>query len=270
MDIQGNYCVYDSEPQRHEKEVPGKWDNPQGFGFSCGVIWDKDGYKHYFENDVQTLVADLQKYDLVVGFNHLKFDYGVLSAYTDFNFSKLPSFDILKEIYAEKGHYIKLENLAMANFSKRRGGNLYKAVQWYKKGDVTKVKGYCEKDVEITRELFLLGLKQGYLDFHRFDNPKEPDTVDATYWPKKVNAIAAGENFILEANWRKKKLVKHLSIEIELEMECEEGDGSLSHSQTNAITAIVTSVKSMDKWLQNLRPPITMKDVQASIKTRLS
>ncbi|MCF8026005.1 MAG: hypothetical protein K9K82_11040, partial [Desulfobacteraceae bacterium] len=39
------------------------------------------------------------------------------------------------------------------------------ALRWWKEGRIREIISYCTKDVEITRDLFLLGKRQGYLLF---------------------------------------------------------------------------------------------------------
>jgi DEAD/DEAH box helicase domain-containing protein len=39
------------------------------------------------------------------------------------------------------------------------------SLQWFKEGKIEEVIAYCQKDVEITRDLFLFGLANGHLLF---------------------------------------------------------------------------------------------------------
>ena len=44
---------------------------------------------------MEELIKELQRADLVVGFNHIRFDYRVLEGYSIFDFSQVPSLDML-------------------------------------------------------------------------------------------------------------------------------------------------------------------------------
>lgn len=75
---------FDVETQRSAEEVGG-WDHVERLGLALAVTYDTrdNTYKTYDEASVTNLVEALSAADLVIGFNHLKFDYRVLSAYTN-------------------------------------------------------------------------------------------------------------------------------------------------------------------------------------------
>ena len=39
------------------------------------------------------------------------------------------------------------------------------ALKWYREGRIDKIIDYCRRDVEVTKDLFLFGLENGYLLF---------------------------------------------------------------------------------------------------------
>ena len=39
------------------------------------------------------------------------------------------------------------------------------ALQWWKEGNIAAIAAYCRKDVEITRDIYLFGHREGYLLF---------------------------------------------------------------------------------------------------------
>src|SRR3569833_2967228 len=89
-----NIVYFDLETQRSADEVGG-WE-PQHInrmGMSIGVLYSTGTgtYKIYGEKQVENLVKDLQRADLVVGFNNLRFDYEVLHGYTAFDLRQLPT-----------------------------------------------------------------------------------------------------------------------------------------------------------------------------------
>ena len=53
-------------------------------GMSVGVTYSttRGGYMVYGEPQVNDLIQELQRADLVVGFNHIRFDYKVLEGYS--------------------------------------------------------------------------------------------------------------------------------------------------------------------------------------------
>ena len=160
------FCVFDIETQRSAEEVGG-WHRADLMGISCAVLYDsaKDLYVEFLDEQVDELVEHLKKCDLVVGFNVKRFDYQVLRGYSDFNFENLPTLDILEEIHSRLGYRLSLDHLARVTLGKEKTANGLQALQWFKQGRIREIIDYCKKDVEITRDLFLYGQKNGYLLF---------------------------------------------------------------------------------------------------------
>lgn len=87
-----NIVYFDLETQRSASEVGG-WDKASEMGMSIGVTYSttRGGYAIYTENQVDALIRELQRADLVVGFNNQRFDYEVLHGYTAFDLRQLPT-----------------------------------------------------------------------------------------------------------------------------------------------------------------------------------
>ena len=111
------------------------------------------------------LIEHLQRLDLVIGFNIKRFDFQVLSGYTDFDFRKLQTLDILEEIKNRLGYRLSLNHLAEITLGEEKSADGLQALQWWKEGRIRDLIDYCTKDVSITRDLFLYGKKMGYLVF---------------------------------------------------------------------------------------------------------
>jgi len=78
-----NIVYFDLETQKSAEEVGG-WGNINRMGMSIGVTFStgRGDYTIYGEKQMDALLKDLQRADLVVGFNILRFDYEVLHGYT--------------------------------------------------------------------------------------------------------------------------------------------------------------------------------------------
>ena len=100
-----NIVYFDLETQKSADEVGG-WGNISKMGLSIGVIFNtaRDEYKIFHEQQVNELITELQRADLVVGFNNLRFDYEVLHGYTSFDLSQLPTLDMLVELQNTLNH----------------------------------------------------------------------------------------------------------------------------------------------------------------------
>jgi DEAD/DEAH box helicase domain-containing protein len=160
--------VFDLETQRSAAEVGG-WDKAYLMRMSLGVVWDshQQSFSTYFEKDVEALLAHLQKADLVVGFNIIGFDYSVLRGYTRFDFQQLNTLDMLRDIYAQLRYRVSLDALGRATLAVAKSADGLQALQWFKAGRLDLLEAYCQKDVELTRDLFQYGLDHGHLVFER-------------------------------------------------------------------------------------------------------
>ncbi|BCO08688.1 hypothetical protein GF1_10640 [Desulfolithobacter dissulfuricans] len=158
--------VFDVETQLSAQEVGG-WHRAHLMRISVAVLYDsrKDRCLHFTEERIDELLDHLFSLDMVVGFNNKRFDNRVLSYYTSRKLSTLPSFDILEEISAQLGYRLSLDRLAENTLGIQKSGNGLQALEWFRQGRMDILTRYCQKDVEITRELFLFGLRQRYLLF---------------------------------------------------------------------------------------------------------
>ena len=90
-----NIVYFDLETQQSADEVGG-WGNISKMKMSVGVTYStaRGDYKIYGESQVNDLITELQRADLVVGFNNLRFDYEVLHGYTTLDLTQVPTLDI--------------------------------------------------------------------------------------------------------------------------------------------------------------------------------
>ena len=156
----------DVETQRSAEEVGG-WHNKHLMRVAAAVAYDsrEDTYQVFQEEAVHELIEKLKSADLVVGFNIVDFDYQVLKAYTSFRFQQLKTFDLLQEVSRQLGYRLSLGHLAHKTLHTEKSADGLQSLQWFKEGRIDEVIAYCKKDVEITRDLFLFGLANGYLLF---------------------------------------------------------------------------------------------------------
>jgi len=168
------YGVFDLETQRSAQEVGG-WHRADLMKVSCGVLYDsaEDRYFEFLEGQVPDLIEHLQALDCIIGFNSKRFDYKVLSGYTDLDFNCLPSLDILEEVHRHLGYRLSLDNLARVTLGSRKSADGLQALKWWKQKRIRKLLDYCRQDVKITRDIFLYGRDNGYLLF----NNKAGNTV---------------------------------------------------------------------------------------------
>lgn len=178
------FGVFDLETQRLASEVGG-WGNCHLMKVSVGVLYDqKDDACHAFEEPaMDDLIQRLSEMELVIGFNVIRFDYKVLSAYTPKNLPKLPTLDLLLDVHQHLGFRLSLDALASATLGAAKSADGLQAVEWWRNGQMKKLTSYCQKDVELTRDLFLYGQRHGHLLYKRKDGAKLRIPVNWT-WPE--------------------------------------------------------------------------------------
>jgi len=160
------YGVLDLETQRSAQEVGG-WHRADRMRISCGVLYDsvEDRYFDYLEDQLPELFEHLQTLDCIIGFNIKRFDYKVLSGYTDFDFLSLPTLDILEEVHNHLGYRLSLDHLSQVTLGARKSADGLQALRWWKQGRMRELLEYCGQDVKLTWEIFLFGRDKGYLLF---------------------------------------------------------------------------------------------------------
>jgi len=161
---------FDLETQRLAEEVGG-WANVHLMRVAVAALYNlrTETFEIFSEEQVDSLLKYLGEFDLVVGFNIKRFDYQVLGAYTGFDFRKLPTFDILEDIYHRLGFRLSLAHLAEQNLGKTKLADGIQAVRWFREGNIDALTEYCKEDVAITRDLFDRGLRNGYLLYKNRD-----------------------------------------------------------------------------------------------------
>jgi hypothetical protein len=162
-----NIVYFDLETQKSADEVGG-WNNINRMGLSVGVTYStaRGDYKIYGEKQVNDLLNELQRADLVVGFNVLRFDYEVLHGYTPFDLTQLPTLDMLVDLQAILNHRLSLDSIATATFGVEKTAEGLQAIEWFKEGKMLEIAEYCCYDVKITKLVHEYGCSQRQLHYN--------------------------------------------------------------------------------------------------------
>lgn len=166
----GNLVFFDLETKRGSAQVG--WSNIARMGLSLAVTYsEKDGYQTFLDSQIDGLIRCLKSADAVVGFNHVEFDYKVLSAYTKDDLKALKNIDMFQIIYQKTGLKISLDKLAQGSLGRNKSGDGLKALQWYKEGRIDLIENYCREDVAITRDLYYHGCEKGFVSYIQKGRP---------------------------------------------------------------------------------------------------
>ncbi|GEP40821.1 ribonuclease H-like domain-containing protein [Brevifollis gellanilyticus] len=159
---------FDLETRRTANDVGG-WGNKHKMGISIAVTYSTrlGEYLFYEEEEANDLINQLVRADVVVGFNHISFDYDVLMGHTIFDFrDQVRSFDLLVDLEKQLGHRIKLEDVAAATLGTGKTADGLQALRWWQQGKLLEIAEYCAYDVKVTKCVHEYGAKNGHVKYN--------------------------------------------------------------------------------------------------------
>lgn len=121
--------------------------------------YETDTYRTFFESELGLLQNILIDASLVIGFNHVHFDLPVLKPYLSIDIKALPTFDIMADLEEKIGHRIGLDAIAQATLGVSKIATGLDAIRYYHEKKWDKLKEYCLKDVQVTKDIYEYGLK---------------------------------------------------------------------------------------------------------------
>lgn len=138
-------------------------------------------YTSYLEPELPKLWHVLERADMLVGYNSDHFDIPLLNKYYPGDLTRIKSLDLMQEAYASLGRRLRLDALAEGTLGEKKTGHGGKSLEWWRAGEVEKVRAYCIKDVELTRKLFDYALGKGLLKYKELGQVREIK-LDTTHW----------------------------------------------------------------------------------------
>ncbi len=144
---------------------------------------ETDQYSSFLEDELPKLWPIFERADVLIGYNSDHFDIPILNKYYPGDLTKLKSLDLLKEVRNVLGRRLKLDNLAEATLGKKKSGNGLESVQWWKNGEVEKVRQYCIDDVRITKELYDYAKKHKALKYKDYEGVRDIK-LNTSQWEK--------------------------------------------------------------------------------------
>ena len=157
-----NIVYFDLETQLSFNDVGG-YNHKDQMKVSVAVTYStaEQSYQIYPESEMDRLVDTLCKADLVVGYNHIQFDYQVLQGYTILDLaSQTTNLDMMVEIEKILGFRLKLDSLASATLGIGKIADGLEALRWWQEYKKTgnhelllKIARYCSFDVKVTKNI---------------------------------------------------------------------------------------------------------------------
>ena len=142
---------------------------------------ETDTSKSFLEPELPQLWKILEHTDLLVGYNSDHFDIPLLNKYYPGDLTRIRSLDLMKEIQDVVGRRLRLDAIADGTLGKKKSGDGAQSIKWWRAGEVDKVRTYCLKDVEITKEIFEYALKHGHVKYRELGKVREIK-LDTSKW----------------------------------------------------------------------------------------
>ena len=177
-----DFVYFDLETQRSAGDVGG-WDKKCDMGMSVGVPYStaSGDYRIFGERDVDALIDQLRRADLVIGYNHINFDYQVLMGYTCLDLpSQVASLDLCTYLDEAINHRPKLDKIAEASLGCGKTAEGLQAIKWWREGKIMEIARYCCFDVKVTKLVHEYGVAHGLVKF--FDSAGH-EKVAPVVWP---------------------------------------------------------------------------------------
>jgi hypothetical protein len=165
-----NIVYFDLETQRSFGDVGG-FSNKSKMGVSVAVTYStaRGTYEIYPENEMEKLGEELVRADLVVGWNHMQFDYPVLQPYVFHTMvEQTINLDMMLELEKIVGFRLKLDSVASASLGMGKTADGLDALRWWQEHKKTgsfaplrKIAEYCVHEYAMEHGLLKYDDKSG-------------------------------------------------------------------------------------------------------------
>ncbi len=146
-----------------------------------------DTYDSFLEDEFPRLWKLIEQADALVGYNSDHFDIPILNNYYPGDLSKIRSIDLMKEIQKSLGRRISLDTVAEATLGAKKSGSGLQSLEWWRNGEVDKVRQYCLKDVELTKRVYDHMREHGSVKYKELGKKREV-AIDTSAWFEGSNA----------------------------------------------------------------------------------
>jgi len=147
----------------------------------CAYDSETDSYSSYLESELPKLWEILERTDILIGYNSDHFDIPLLNKYYPGNLKKIKSLDLMAEIQAVANRRLRLDAVAEGTLGMKKSASGAQSLQWWRAGEVEKVRAYCLKDVEVTKGIFDYALQNGKVKYKELGKIHEI-RLDTSKW----------------------------------------------------------------------------------------
>lgn len=189
------YIVFDLETQNIFQDVGSN--DPTALDISVATVYDTETeiYTTVAIDELDSLWPIIEAADALVGYNSNHFDIPLLNKYYPGDLTHIKSIDLLEDIRLSFGRRLRLDDVAKATLGTKKSADGLQAVRWWREGNVSAIKKYCEQDVKVTKDLFEYAKEHKHVKvkdgFRKRDIP-----IDTAHWDES-NSDAAMTHSLL-------------------------------------------------------------------------
>jgi DEAD/DEAH box helicase domain-containing protein len=160
--------VFDIETQNFFTDPGVGWDNFLALRISVVGVYSylRNQYLCFEEHEMDQLAELFRSAGKIVGFASNRYDVPVLNLYLqkredreDLNLWRKERIDLLDIVERATGSRISLSRLSEANLGRKKDHKGSEAPGMFARGEIKELKEYCLKDVELTKELYDIYLR---------------------------------------------------------------------------------------------------------------
>jgi|SRR3989344_1969492 len=185
--------VIDVETQNTFRDVGGY--DPGKLKISVAGLYDyaSDQYFAFEEHELSKLFPYLENASTIIGYNIVDFDLPAINPYYVGKLTTFPTTDLLKYIEKSLGFRIALDDVVKETLDAAKTGHGLLAIDYFRSGELQKLKDYCLSDVRLTKELYEYGKKHGKV-FYK--GPAGRQEIQIA-WSEIPSAVSSGVNLTL-------------------------------------------------------------------------
>ncbi|PJA47648.1 hypothetical protein CO172_00555 [Candidatus Uhrbacteria bacterium CG_4_9_14_3_um_filter_36_7] len=190
--------VLDIETQNTFQDVGGYDTSKLKISVIGIYFYETDEYVAYEESEFPKLWSRLERSGRLIGYNSRSFDIPIMNHYYPGDLCRFPQLDILEKIQQALGFRLKLDDVAAATIGTHKSGHGLQAVEWWKQGEIEKIKKYCLDDVKITKAVYEYGLKHHALAYEdRLSGRRAIPVEFHPETPEETHSVPGGINLTM-------------------------------------------------------------------------
>ncbi len=180
--MDGPVLAFDIETQKLFSEIPGGRISDLLLALAVTVDVETGETKTFHADQHAELIRTLYSARLVLGFNHLAFDFRVLEGYGLDARTVHASFDVMMDLVNHVKKRVSLDSVARGTLGRGKSGNGADAPILFRTGKIKELEEYCRQDVALLIDVFEHGFRTSRVSFMEKGRVAEVRRPVNVYW----------------------------------------------------------------------------------------